>query len=253
MNVINSHMEEYLDSVKIIQQELRKTNKTKAHPINFANILQKSLIMSDDWSSFNEKLGKSNLARRSHNYYGWMSYNDLPLGKCKGAIYRSEEYMKIPLQDRSGESLKKLKERGEGYSSNHIHIEHSIPVSLILRYFLNYKNIYLDNHDHLINRTLHEAFLSISVCTAMTRYEEEEVIKYKDQHPELDKKELKVGSLPEIHPFIRYDFSKGLKIYEMITGSEINPEIFTLKDHINLINKVDIYDWNCISSRYPLK
>ena len=250
MNVITSHMEEYLDTVTAIKRKLCKTNKPVSHPIEFANFLQESLMI-DDWPSFDKKLGKSNRARSSHNYYGWMSYTEKPLGKCKGAIYRSEEYMKIPLQERSGESLKNLKKRGKGYGSNHIHIEHSIPVSLILRYFFNYKDIYLDNPDNLINKSLHEAFFSISVCTALTRQEEKEVIKYKDQHPELDKKELKVGSLSEIHPFIRYDFSKGLKIYEMITGSEINPETFTLKDHINLINKVDIYNWDYICSRNP--
>ena len=38
----------------------------------------------------------------------------------------------------------------------------------------------------------------------------------------------------------------------MITGSEINPETFTLKDHVNLINNVDIYDWDYISSMYSL-
>ena len=116
---------------------------------------------------------------------------------------------------------------------------------------MNYKNIYLDNLDHLINRRLHEAFLSISVCTALTRHEEEEVIikKYKDKHPELDEKEIKVDSLSEIHPFIRNDFSKGLKLYEMISGSEICPETFTLKDHIYLINKVDIYKWDYINFR----
>lgn len=37
----------------------------------------------------------------------------------------------------------------------------------------------------------------------------------------------------------------------MITGSEINPETFTLKDHINLINKVDIYNWDYICNRNP--
>tara|TARA_B100001142_G_scaffold147323_1_gene148277 strand:+ start:2387 stop:3130 length:744 start_codon:yes stop_codon:yes gene_type:complete len=247
MNDISTHVEEYFESVKKIQNELCKANKPKVHPFNFADIMRESLITSNDWSSFNKKLGTSNLARRNHNYFGWMAYNDKPLGNCKGAIYRSKEYMEIPLHQRNGE---KKHDKNE-YGPHHIHIEHSIPVTLILRYFLNYKNIYLDNLDHLINRRLHEAFLSISVCTALTRHEEEEVIikKYKDKHPELDEKEIKVDSLSEIHPFIRYDFSKGLKLYEMISGSEICPETFTLKDHINLINKVDIYKWDYINFR----
>ena len=247
MNAISAHMEEYLDCVKTIQNELHKTIKPKNHPINFANLMQESLKVSSDWPSFNKKLGTSNAARRNHNYFGWMSINDKLLGNCKGAIYRSKEYMEIPLHQRNGEK----KHNKNEYGPHHIHIEHSIPVNLILRYFLNYKNIYLENHDHLINRRLHEAFLSISVCTALTRYEEEEAIikKYKNEHPELDKKEIKVGSLSEIHPFKRYDFSKGLKLFEMITGSEICPETFTLKDHINLINKVDIYKWDYIDSK----
>ena len=115
MNVITSHMEEYLDTVTAIKRKLCKTNKPVSHPIEFVNFLKESLMI-DDWPSFDKKLGKSNRARSSHNYYGWMSYTEKPLGKCKGAIYRSEEYMKIPLQERSGESLKNLKKRGNTYA-----------------------------------------------------------------------------------------------------------------------------------------
>ncbi len=252
MTDIDKHMEEYLDSKKMIKNELHK--KTQSHPIEFSDFMKKSLIESkDNIKTFKDRLGLR--LRRAHDYFGWMAKKDtrqsLELGECRGAIYRSQEYMKIPLQDRSGESLKKLKERGESYSSHHVHIEHSIPVNTILEYFWQYKDNLLETDEQ---KKLHETFLSISVCTALTRHEEESCIKegLSKKHPEFEKGKILVNSLTDIHPFKRYSFSKRLKIYETITGSEINPEIFTLKDHINLINKVDIYDWDYISSRYPL-
>ncbi len=246
MTDIDKHMEEYLDSKKMIKNELHK--KTQSHPIEFSDFMKKSLIESkDNIKTFKDRLGLR--LRRAHDYFGWMAKKDtrqsLELGECRGAIYRSQGYMKIPIRDRSGE--KKYKSRGEQYGSHHVHIEHSIPVNTILEYFWQHKDILLEMDKQ---KKLHETFLSISVCTALTRHEEKLCIKkgLSKKHPEFENGEILTNSLTDIHPFKRYDFSNGLKIYEVIYGREICPKSFTLRDHINLMAEADIYNWDTILS-----
>tara|TARA_B110000008_G_scaffold102227_1_gene105055 strand:+ start:2615 stop:3361 length:747 start_codon:yes stop_codon:yes gene_type:complete len=248
MNEIRRHMEEYLESKNNIRSKFRR--KTQFHPENFADFIKNSLIKSKSPESFKERLGGSNVrARKAHDYYGWMSKKGR-LGACRGAIYRSQEYMKIPLRDRSGE--KKYKSRGEQYSSYHVHIEHSIPVNTILEYFWQHKDILLEMDKQ---RKLHETFLSISVCTALTRNEEKSCIKngLSKKHPEFENGKILTNSLTDIHPFKRYDFSNGLKVYEVITGTKICPESFTLRDHIDLMAEADIFNWDNILSYYQSK
>ena len=109
------------------------------------------------------------------------------------------------------------------------------------------KNILLEMDEQ---RKLHETFLSISVCTALTRHEEKLCIKkgLSKKHPEFENGKIITNSLTGIHPFKRYDFSNGLKIYEVISGREICPKSFTLRDHINLMAEADIYNWDTILS-----
>tara|TARA_B100001769_G_scaffold75368_1_gene56705 strand:- start:857 stop:1606 length:750 start_codon:yes stop_codon:yes gene_type:complete len=243
MNEIRRHMEEYLESTNNIRSKFRR--KTQFHPENFADFIKTSLMETNSFKSFNERLGGSNVrARKAHDYYGWMSKKGR-LGACRGAIYRSQDYMKIPLEKRSGK--RKYKSRGEQYSSHHVHIEHSIPVKTILEYFWQHKDILLEMDEQ---KKLHETFLSISVCTALTRHEEKLCIKkgLSKKHPEFENGEILTNSLTDIHPFKRYDFSNGLKIYEVIYGREICPKSFTLRDHINLMAEADIYNWDTILS-----
>ena len=149
MNEIRRHMEEYLESKNNIRSKFRR--KTQFHPENFADFIKNSLIESKNFEGFKERLGGSNVrARKAHDYYGWMSKKGR-LGACRGAIYRSQDYMKIPLRDRSGE--RKYKSRGEQYSSHHVHIEHSIPVNTILEYFWQHKDILLEMDEQ---KKLHE-------------------------------------------------------------------------------------------------
>ena len=100
MNEIRRHMEEYLESTNNIRSKFRR--KTQFHPENFADFIKTSLMETNSFKSFNERLGGSNVrARKAHDYYGWMSKKGR-LGACRGAIYRSQDYMKIPLEKRSG-------------------------------------------------------------------------------------------------------------------------------------------------------
>ena len=120
--------------------------------------------------------------------------------------------------------------------------------------FLNHKQVYLLEYTHLFHgknhRLNHEYFLSVSVCTAFTRNEEVTCIHegYELEHPDFeDGRLLNVDSLNEVLPFKRYDFDKGLRLFEVIDGTEISPDSWSLKDHTELMSKVNIYDWNYIS------
>ncbi len=259
MNSIRKHMEEYSNSVKVIENKIPK-NKLPGnpldgiHPVSIAEILLKNLKECQSAEDYNTSLNSSTgsmKARNAHDFFGWMAKQgknqQYKLGACKGTIYRSDNYMNIPLDKRNGSKPKD--------TPNHVHIEHTIPVNVILRYIWNIYNKDIGRFsDLLMKKKLYEDFISVSVCTALTEDEEKTIgisKALKKEHPDFEGRKIRTD-LMAVRPFKRYDFSKGLKIYEMITGSEINPETFTLKDHVNLINNVDIYDWDYISSMYPL-
>ena len=89
------------------------------------------------------------------------------------------------------------------------------------------------------------------MCTAITRQEQKNCIKptCEKRHPDFDSTgRPQIGmSLEDVRPFIRYDLTGGLKIFEMINGQEIKPDIWSLKDHEDLISKIDVYHWQRIS------
>jgi len=247
-------MEEYRNSIKIVKNKIPKKKLPGnpidgIHPSSIAEILLEKLKKCQDPNDYYTEVGLK--ARWAHDFFGWLAKQgknqEFKLGACKGAIYRSDSYMDIPLDKRNGSK--------QGDAPKNVHIEHTIPVKVIIKYIWNiYKKDIGRSSDLLMKKTLYKDFISVSVCTALTEDEEGEIIdtKWKSKHPYFDEGEICTDSLMEVRPFKRYDFSKGLKVYEMITGSEINPETFTLKDHVNLINNVDIYDWDYISSMYPL-
>ena len=249
-------MEEYRNSIRVIENKIPKNRlpgnpSDGVHPASIAEILLENLKKCQDPDDYYRKVRME--ARWAHDFFGWLAKQkkgknqQYKLGACKGAIYRSDSYMDIPLDKRNGSKPKD--------TPNHVHIEHTIPVNVILRYIWNIYNKDIGRFsDLLMKKKLYEDFISVSVCTALTEDEEKTIgisKALKKEHPDFEGGKIRTD-LMAVRPFKRYDFSKGLKIYEMITGSEINPETFTLKDHVNLINNVDIYDWDYISSMYPL-
>ena len=241
MKQLALHQGELEKSLEVVAQKIEQS-ESRDHPFSFAKFLWESLCVSSDLQDFTCRLGKSNRARNAHDFYGWMSKSGR-LGECKGAIYRSEQYMKIALASRSGK--RKLKRRGEAYSANDVHIEHSIPVAVILEaiWFERPKFMSASNEEDVLEQ-LHKAFLTLSVCTALTRKEEAMCIlkNFKKKHPQFEGGRVLVPSIAEVHPFARYDYSDGLRIFEVITGAEINPAAFTLADHKKLIDEAGIYE-----------
>ena len=240
MKNINIHQKEYSQSLSIVNKKINR-GTGRDHPSSFSYFMRESVKECEKYKDFYRKLGASNRARNAHDFYGWMS-KDGKLGGCRGAIYRSETYMQIPLADRSGR--KKFASKGEEYSTNDVHIEHSIPVAVILETIWHeLKGIFSESNNQLELKKLHENFLSLSVCTALTREEEKFCVKkvFSKKHPQFDRGKVLVNSLEEILPFLRYDFSKGLKIFEAINGKEVDPETFSLKNHIELLSEVGLF------------
>jgi hypothetical protein len=243
MTFIDVHKKDFLDCVNIIEKRMLKN--LRDHPINFIDFMCNSLNETSNLNEFNEELsGPNNRARKAHDFYGWMAKDDA-WGACRGSLYRSENYMNIPLEKRSG----KRKDRVEGFC---IHIEHTIPVNVILKSIWHSRETfrYIAN-DQMLQKKLYETFLSLSVCTAVTWEEEKACVpkEYRDEHPDfVDGQLLNKDSLNEVLPFQRYNFENGLRLFEVINGTEISPDKWSLKDHSELMSKVNIYEWNYVST-----
>ena len=90
----------------------------------------------------------------------------------------------------------------------------------------------------------------LSVCTALTREEEENCTKagYNKKHPAFSDGELvNPTDLGHVRPFERYNFAKGLKIINVLSGEEIDPASWTLNDHAEVIRIQDVYQWKVLN------
>ena len=244
MEYLEDHLKDYSECINAISKRMRKNLKN--HPLKFARLLTEALLTAKNREEFQEIIdNKSTLAmRKAHDFFGWMAKNG-SIGACKGAIYRSINYMQVPLKNRSGR-------RNDAATDFGVHIEHSIPINQIIWALWSRRNLFLDLENRsLLTRTVHEEFIKLSVCTAITRQEQKNCLKptYEKRHPDFDSTgRPQIGfSLKDVRPFIRYDFTGGLKIFEMINGQEIKPDIWSLKDHEDLISNIDVYHWQRIS------
>ena len=75
-------------------------------------------------------------------------------------------------------------------------------------------------------------------------------ILYRSEYPDFANGLLfNIASLNEVLPFKRYNFESGLRLFEVINSTEILPYHWSLKNHVELMNKMNIYDWNYISKQ----
>ena len=244
MEYLEDHLKDYSECINAISKRMRKN--LKDHPLKFARLLSEAVQTSKNRKEFSEIIdNKSTLAmRKAHDFFGWMAKSG-SIGACKGAIYRSLNYMQVPIKDRSG----RIHDAATGFG---VHIEHSIPINQIISALWSRRDLFLElENPTIVTRTAHEEFIKLSVCTAITRQEQKNCIKpaYAKRHPDFDATgRPKIGfSLKDVRPFIRYDFTGGLKIFEMINGREIKPDTWSLQDHEDLISKIDVYHWDRIS------
>ena len=243
MDIIGSHRKDYIACASLVLERAQKD--VKDHPRRFAELIVEALFSSRRLAEFEAQVNhKTNLRmRKAHDFYGWMAKNE-KRGVCRGAFYRSKNYMGIPLGRRSGAKEDKGKSCG-------VHIEHTIPIKQILSCLWSFRQEALSFYDtSCLPSLLHERFLMLSVCTALTRKEEENCIKadYKQKHPAFSDGELvNLTDLGHVRPFERYNFAKGLKIINVLSGEEIDPDRWTLNDHAEVIKTQDVYQWEVLN------
>ena len=244
MTLLSDHSNDYFACQELVAVRVKKD--LKDHPVKFGHLMAKALVESQSYAEFLATLdNKVTLPmRKAHDFYGWMAKNE-SRGVCKGAIYRSKQYMQIPMHKRSGAK----RDRQKDFS---VHIEHTIPINQIIKTLWSLRGTLRElSSGSSLPALMHEQFLSLSVCTALTGAEEKQCIKagLESSHQGLSAKyPLTFSELMEIKPFERYDFSAGLVIYNVVSGSEIDPLSWTISDHLRAIKSVDTYNWEYLTS-----
>lgn len=252
---MKAHCDEFEETVKYIRDEIknqknRENGPTQSSPKGFTNLVISSYKKAEEHAKEDDQLECfkaliKDPVRKVHDFYGWKSFkkNKLkkslkgedPLSVCKGTIYRSIEFMDVEMDDRSGANRDRGKPKG-------VHIEHTIPVNqIVMALWQNRKKLKIKGK--FDGKRVFDFWLMLSVGTAMTRKEEKDdtVIEpqLRSKHPNLTKdgKPKGVEDYDNICPFERYEFPKGFEIYEMIGGTKITAKDWTLRKHLNLLQK----------------
>ena len=190
-----------------------------------------------DYESYSKILPeKGDFFRKLHDYYGWKAKDAQTdrRGGCKGALYRSSEYMKID---------KRIGSR----KGQNVHIEHVVPINLI-------PGLIWEERESLNNlESIFDFVLKISVCAAVDQENERESIDkdrpiygvrkdWRQKHPGIERKG-DAAYLTKQLPFSRYIGSK-VSIYTMSTGKEICFETYTYEQHLNALKEHKAFQWN---------
>jgi hypothetical protein len=197
-------------------------------------------IQREDYESYKEVLiEKGNIFRRLHDYYGWKAKDaDSHRGGCKGALYRSSEYMKI---DKRIGSRKR----------QNVHIEHVVPINLI-------PGLIWEEREYLNNlESIFDFVLKISVVAAVDQKKERlsidetreifgSIINCRKDHPGIERKG-DAAYLTKQLPFSRYIGSE-VSIYTMSTGKEICFETYTYEQHLKALKEHKAFQWNAYNS-----
>lgn len=236
---------EYSETCAYIRENILDDKGGKASPRGFSQFViecfEKAMGFEDTNEGrryFLETLGDR--PRKIHDYFGWKSLTNKRLKEdhlsvCKGAIYRTHEYMTIESTERSGAKANKEKPFG-------VHIEHTIPVNEIKNYLWESRESLRNADGVYCIEKIQSNFFGISVCTAMSRTEERGGIRkgFSKNHPQLAEGCLQsIGSIEVLRPFIRY--SDDVEIYEMVNGRRINSNEWTIADHRKLLEEAGIY------------
>lgn len=243
--ILERHKKEYSEACVYIRENILASKGRMASPKGFSLFVAKCF---DEASKLKDaSAGKAHFLktlgdkpRKIHDYFGWKSLTkkgkkEDRLSVCKGAIYRTREYMSIDCTERSGAKVDKEKPFG-------VHIEHTIPCSEIKNYLWESRASLKNAHGQYCSDRIQNQFFDISVCTAMSRTEEKSgILKgFSKKHPELVKGFLhSIESIYLLKPFIRY--SDNIEIYEMVTGQQIDSNEWTIADHKKLLEETGIY------------
>lgn len=158
------------------------------------------------------------IVRRLHDLYIWKAKDD---GLCRGAFYRTDNFINMPFKERSGAK-----------KSQTVHIEHTIPVSLIGNSLKRWSG---ESGDQLSADAIHQALLTLSVCTAMCHSADRGRVRngWNHRHPQFESlswDEVHCDErLREIKPFARYD--DDVVVFDVVSREEIDKNKFSLLDH----------------------
>jgi hypothetical protein len=153
--------------------------------------------------------------RNLHDELGWKAKKKLEdRGLCAGAIYRTDEFLSTSQDQRCGSKVGQT-----------VHIEHTIPATMLHKNFLKMefgKDINFRGLSWLLAR---------SVTTAASGNQKEHGLIDNGQKKTtycLDKNHLHFRK-----PFLRYSafFKNGGKIYDVWNQKEVSPNSFTIESH----------------------
>jgi hypothetical protein len=161
------------------------------------------------------------LIRQTHNFYGWKAKNEAR-GQCAGALYRTLGFMNIEPKSRDG---------SQGYSRN-IHIEHTVPVSVLG------STLRASAQSLQSPRDMHRFLIQNSICVAFS-HDEEQLLRTANVAAAWNEAFDAAGKRIDQHPFKRYlplsDHMKSLgqefQVFNVVTGEQICLETFTFSDH----------------------
>ena len=194
-----------------------------------------------DYESYSKILPeKGDFFRKLHDYYGWKAKDAQTdrRGGCKGALYRSSEYMKID---------KRIGSR----KGQNVHIEHVVPINLI-------PGLIWEERDSLNNlESIFDFVLKISVCAAVDQKNErgsidepreiyDSIINCRKDHPGIECEGDAANFKNEL-PFSRY-IRSDVSIYTMSTGKEICFETYTYEQHLKALKEHKAFQWNAYNS-----
>jgi hypothetical protein len=235
------YMDEYRDelhsSLVKIRTNIEHAKNPKLNPYTISHQLINLIeSLSTNDSNSVALVHISDRIRKFHDFYGWMAKRrSANLGVCSGTFFRSSDYLKIAPKDRSGKRIDKDNEFG-------VHVEHSIPVKILRNMLI--KNINSDSKPE----DVFEYLVTYSLCTGFSRTNERNNINegFGSAHPDFSKDGI-APSPESVKPFIRY--SANIKIYSMITGSEVQ-----LTDNLKALNlttkNIDIFNWDFLERHY---
>ena len=211
--VLRHAKEELLDVLLAVKRKAaHQPKKAKMRPPK--TIVSLLASIQQEPTSVGNQL-ETRLIRQIHNFYGWKAKDTRDaLGVCSGAVYRSEGYLTVSPNDRSG----KQKE-------GNVHIEHTVPVNCLLCAIRQERDSFKSSMQ------LHKFLMRHSVCTALHKSERKNL----QHHDILNCREALFTKSDRVigeYPFARYQSMRDkLRVYNIFTGKEINFSAFTFKDH----------------------
>lgn len=235
---ITEHQADLIRTLRAIKGSVDAGLGGQTHPPRYAGFLWCSLSGQPVSSSDQVSSGRSHAIRQIHDFYGWKAKGRVGRrGVCSGAFYRSAEYMATDLQARDG---------SKGPNRN-IHIEHSVPTRVQLKA--------LARRDFDAPADLHDFLIRNSVCSALS-FEEQRLMDRagvaRSTHPAFNEAGELIVDRP--FPFLRYRplVRHGFRLFNVVTGKEIDIEVFSFDDHFKTL-KAACRLINCNTSIYGLR